>query len=128
MPKWTTNDNSILDNSTYWCQYAAGPGFAEAIVARHNSEIAALEAERDEYRRRLDGVLKLTSDCGSSLNSYYLVACLCGWKGSSSECEGGMPIANTGDYDDIRCPACGMVDPAELHARAVAIAEGRDNA
>lgn len=30
----------------------------------------------------------------------------CNWQGMSNECEGGGPIADTGDYDNIVCPKC----------------------
>lgn len=38
---------------------------------------------------------------------YYDVRCpKCGWEGSTEDCGGGMPIADTGDYDDPTCPTC----------------------
>lgn len=38
---------------------------------------------------------------------YYPVKCPdCGWTGSSKDCDGGLPIADTGDFSDIRCPCC----------------------
>lgn len=30
----------------------------------------------------------------------------CGWRGMSDETEGGNPIADTGDFNDIVCPVC----------------------
>lgn len=30
----------------------------------------------------------------------------CGWIGSSQDCEGGRPIADTGDFSPIVCPEC----------------------
>lgn len=86
-----------------------------------------LVKERDEWKRRCEAMAALAGDCDPSLNRYYLVACKCGWKGSSSECNGGTPLADTGDYDDVTCPSCGCVDPADMQARAHAIAVGRDN-
>ena len=37
----------------------------------------------------------------------------CGWKGSSEFLDGGVQIADTGDYSDTYCPNCGEVDPDE---------------
>lgn len=78
------------------------------------TDYAALEAERDEWERRCEAMCALASDCDPSLNTYYLVACKCGWKGSSCECNGGTPLADTGDYNDVTCPACGCVDPTDM--------------
>lgn len=33
----------------------------------------------------------------------------CGWEGLSRDCDGGYPIADTGDYSDCVCPKCGTV-------------------
>lgn len=30
----------------------------------------------------------------------------CQWSGLSRDCEGGHPIADTGDYDEVLCPKC----------------------
>lgn len=34
----------------------------------------------------------------------------CKWHGSSEFLEGGEPIADTGDHNDVRCPYCGSSD------------------
>jgi hypothetical protein len=40
-------------------------------------------------------------------NDYYMAECsVCGWYGSSKYVGGGGQIADTGGYDDIRCPVC----------------------
>jgi hypothetical protein len=42
------------------------------------------------------------------LNSWWAARCVkCGWCGLSKYCDGGMQIADTGDYSDITCPRCG---------------------
>ena len=71
MGKWyvvDSRDNHIFESSSDWCQYAAGPGFAAAIVERHNSDIGALtaraeaaEAKIAELQRRLDAVVEIFS-------------------------------------------------------------------
>lgn len=30
----------------------------------------------------------------------------CKWIGKSTDCGGGGPLADTGDYNDIVCPVC----------------------
>ncbi len=40
---------------------------------------------------------------------YWDAVCLkCNWSGSSKDCQCGQ-IADTGDYEDCRCPKCGEV-------------------
>ena len=97
----------------------------EVVVGAHNKAVDALAAEADELQRRLDAVVALCKECDPAMNSYYLISCLCGWKGSSSECDGGEAIGDSGDWSDIECPVCKRQDPPTLHARAIAIAEGR---
>lgn len=44
-------------------------------------------------------------------NNFFPCECnLCGWMGSSGDADGGKQIADTGDYDDMRCPICGTTD------------------
>jgi len=35
------------------------------------------------------------------------VCSVCGWRGLSHDASGGWSIADTGDYSDVMCPACG---------------------
>lgn len=44
---------------------------------------------------------------------YFLCHCECGHIFSSGRADGGDAIADTGDYDDIRCPECQFLDPPE---------------
>ena len=37
----------------------------------------------------------------------------CGWAGSTEHVDGGMPIADTGDCSELRCPTCGSTDIQE---------------
>ena len=38
---------------------------------------------------------------------YFSVKCpACSWAGSSKDAAGGGAIADTGDYEDLVCPAC----------------------
>lgn len=51
----------------------------------------------------------------SDKNNYYFGECeRCGWSGSSSVMAGGGQIADTGDYDDVRCPICYSFDIMDL--------------
>lgn len=45
---------------------------------------------------------------------YFVAQCeKCGFKGESSEWDGGGQIGDTGDYGDSYCPVCGQVDVPE---------------
>lgn len=42
------------------------------------------------------------------LEKYWIAKCVkCSWTGLSRDCDGGHPIADTGDYTDCICPICG---------------------
>lgn len=99
MSKWTANDNCISVDSANWQQYAAGPGFAEAIVARHNSEIAALEAKCDEWQKKCQQIVDIIQPHGHCPCSPFAI--------STSEA-----VWNARN---------------KLYERAVAIAEGRNH-
>lgn len=46
-------------------------------------------------------------DLGCCSGNYWVAQCLdCHWTGSSKDCDGGLPIADTGDYSELRCPRC----------------------
>lgn len=46
--------------------------------------------------------------------TYYPAKCTdCGWTGSSELLDGGNAIADTGDYEDCRCPNCGRTNIEE---------------
>jgi len=45
---------------------------------------------------------------------YYVCECEnCGYVFSSENANGGAPLADSGDYDDIRCPECDYVSPSD---------------
>lgn len=49
-------------------------------------------------------------------NEYWPAKCrACGWRGSSEQTNGGLPIADTGDCSELRCPACDstLIDEAD---------------
>ena len=37
----------------------------------------------------------------------------CGWAGSTEHVAGGISIADTGDYSELRCPICNSTDIQE---------------
>ena len=46
----------------------------------------------------------------ADLKEWHIVVCIkkgCGWNGLSRDTDGGEQIADTGDYDDMKCPKCG---------------------
>jgi hypothetical protein len=46
---------------------------------------------------------------------FYPMRCIvCGWRGSSEHTDGGLPIADTGDYGELRCPQCGSIKLEDL--------------
>jgi hypothetical protein len=50
------------------------------------------------------------------LNRYYPAKCQkCWWVGSSSKVNGGGPLGDSGDYDDIYCPRCDSWEVDEYH-------------
>lgn len=57
MPKWMPYDGYVGPLGTKLRPIQCIEKNAEEIASRHNADIAALEAERDELRRRLDAVL-----------------------------------------------------------------------
>jgi hypothetical protein len=63
----------------------------------------------------------------AEMKKYYFCECkLCGWRGSSQFAVGGHSIADTGDYDDIRCPICGssnIDDEVEMNGAECIAAE-----
>ena len=49
--------------------------------------------------------------CKDEYKHYYYCHCRsCGFSGWSKYFNGGKPLADTGDYSDIRCPKCNSSD------------------
>ena len=56
------------------------------------------------------GFLDAVSDRADEETRFFLQRCkLCKWKGLSCQCSGGKAIADTGDFDELRCPLCGCM-------------------
>jgi predicted Zn-ribbon and HTH transcriptional regulator len=54
-------------------------------------------------------------------NEYWPAKCrACGWRGSSEHTNGGMAIADTGDFSELRCPHCDstLIDDADEEFQA----------
>ena len=61
------------------------------------------------------------------MSEYWPAKCrACGWRGMSNECAGGMAIADTGDFSELRCPRCDskLIDEADEDATANASLSG----
>jgi len=56
--KWTPDDHGCIYDET-GCFARLTPNKAERLASRHNADIDALTAERDELRRRLDAVVAI---------------------------------------------------------------------
>ena len=54
--KWTPDDHGCIYDET-GCFARLTPNKAERLASRHNADIDALTAERDELQRRLDAIL-----------------------------------------------------------------------
>lgn len=48
---------------------------------------------------------------------YWMCHCKCGWIGSSQYLEGGEPISDTGDHNDVYCPNCRNTDDIETDSK-----------
>ena len=57
MPKWKQQDEIVCMPNTVCCAMTTDQEEAMRIVSRHNADIDALTAERDELQRRLDEVV-----------------------------------------------------------------------
>ena len=56
--KWTPDDHGCIYDET-GCFARLTPNKAERLASRHNADIDALTAERDELQRRLDNVVAM---------------------------------------------------------------------
>lgn len=56
MPKWTPDEHGCIYDEA-GCFARLTPNKAGRLASRHNADIDALTAERDELKRRLDAVL-----------------------------------------------------------------------
>lgn len=74
----------------------------EALKAKKPTDTKSLKSQAAGY---------VTDD---NSGGYYVVECQeCGEVYPSQECDGGGPIADTGDYNDALCPRCGCESPDE---------------
>jgi len=58
MGKWTPDDHGCIYDEA-GCFARLTPNKAERLATRHNADIDALTAERDELQRRLDAVVAM---------------------------------------------------------------------
>jgi len=112
MPKWTpyiSGERAVVVGGDYIYCYALTHEESVKFVAAHNADIDALTAERDELQRRLDAVVGSLKpgDQPNYMDPKY----------NPSK----MPPLTEYNLD---CMLHGMRKQA--HARAVAIAEGRE--
>lgn len=60
--KWTPDDHGCIYDEA-GCFARLTPNKAERLASRHNADIDALTAERDELQRRLDAVVAIFVPC-----------------------------------------------------------------
>jgi len=108
MGRWTSDEHGCIYDEA-GCFARLTPNKAERLATRHNADIDALTAERDELQRRLDAVVGSLKpgDQPNYMDPKY----------NPSK----MPPLTEYNLD---CMLHGMRKQA--HARAVAIAEGRE--
>jgi len=58
MGRWTPDEHGCIYDET-GCFARLTPNKAERLASRHNADIDALTAERDELQRRLDAVVAI---------------------------------------------------------------------
>jgi hypothetical protein len=76
----------------------------EALKAKKPADTKSLKSQAAGY---------VTDD---NSGGYYVVECQeCGEVYPSQECDGGGPIADSGDYNDALCPHCGCESPDECN-------------
>lgn len=106
---------------------------AERVRSAHNADIDALTAENAEIQLRLDELVKMLEVPTKSQHKHgWLAYCEeCWWRGEADDAKWDIDLDSDG-----YCPECGKVilemvgdwsREKSIHARAVAIAEGRDN-
>ena len=126
MGKWKAQDRTVCIRGTVVCGQAEDDAECGIIVDAHNADIDALTAERDELQRRLDAVVaslspkmvdsenERSNELASILHSEY------------NEYPGDQAIMKKYRDDTQEALMLGVESVlAELHARALAIAEGR---
>lgn len=122
-----TKYDPICDRHVAWCEPDTDGDYVLA------TDYAALEAERDEWKRRLDTVVKMLEPGPEHPKWGHAICESCGWHGCFSSFVG-RAGGELEDDDDALCPLCqdSVQDVCRsiyvnLHARAIAITEGRDN-
>jgi predicted RNA-binding Zn-ribbon protein involved in translation (DUF1610 family) len=86
---------------------------ADNEESSRNAILSNINDIKAELRKRKVDIFK--GMLADDLSRFYNVKCKkCGWFGSSEFTDGGEEIADTGDYEDILCPACGSVDLEDM--------------
>jgi len=101
--KWTPDDHGCIYDEA-GCFARLTPNKAERLATRHNADIDALTAERDELKRRLGAVVAMLEPGP----------------------EPDRQLTNIPNHTDSDLIWSEWNRQASLHARAVAIAEGRE--
>lgn len=74
-------------------------GVKEACSAIRRVKVGLIELLQD---------LELPPPTRPAPEPYWLCRCpTCKWRGHSGEADGGDPMADTGDFNDVVCPVCG---------------------
>ena len=65
MSRWTPDEHGCIYDEA-GCFARLTPNKAERLATRHNADIDALTAERDELQRRLDAVVAMAKKWGGT--------------------------------------------------------------
>ena len=96
----------IIENWTWLL-----PILVAFVIASYYQWSHAINKPQELAKARFDVLsFKLRMRC----SQYFAVMCnQCYWVGSSEHTAGGRPIADTGDYSELRCPDCNSPDLLE---------------
>ena len=125
MPKWTPDDHGCIYDEA-GCFARLTPNKAERLASRHNADIDALTEERDELQRRLDAVVaSLKPEMANSEDerSNELASILYEEYNGFSGDQALMKKYRDDTQEALMAGIESVL--ADLHARALAIAEGR---
>jgi hypothetical protein len=100
------NSLEHIAKSLAYCEHIGAEMFSRGIAVR--PDLCEISAAMIALREKLHTwLLDRPRPPARNIQQYWPAFCpVCGWAGLSCECEGGQPIADTGDYDDVRCPVC----------------------
>jgi hypothetical protein len=92
--------------SLAYCEWTGAELSSGGIAVR--ADLREISDGMIALRKKIHGWLRERPRCTAkdSMGWWSAFCDECGWAGLSRDCEGGWPIADTGDHEDPRCPVC----------------------